>query len=385
MLNTTDINIKELTDLRHHLHSIAELSGEEKKTSDKIVSFLKDTNPDEILTGLGGEGIVARYSGKKKGPCVLIRCELDALPIPEANDFEYVSTDKKTGHKCGHDGHMAIVCGVAKILGKSGLEKGEVFLLFQPAEETGQGAQRVLKDDKFKSIKPDWVFALHNLPGYKKHQIVVKEDTFAAASIGMIMKLKGDTSHAAHPEEGKSPALAMSKIIQDISSIPQFYTSLDQAAKATVIHASLGERAFGTSPGYAEVMATFRTYDSETLEVLKKKAVEIAEGVSRMYELELETEWVESFAPTVNDKEAVSIVKRSAEENSLELNEKDQPFGWSEDFGHFTEKHKGALFGLGAGDNMPALHATTYDFPDEIIETGVKMFTEIICQLGIRN
>lgn len=383
MLLNSGFDINELVNLRHELHALAEVSGEEEKTSQKILSFLKSTNPDEIITGLGGHGLLARYYGKEEGTSILIRCELDALPIPEENNFDYISGNKETGHKCGHDGHMAIVCGLAKMLGNTGVEKGEVLLLFQPAEETGQGAQHVLIDKQFKEIEPDWVFALHNLPGYEKHQIVVKEDVFAAASIGLIIRLKGETSHAAHPEEGNSPAPAMAHIIQDLSTLPQFYVPLDNAAKATVIYAKLGEQAFGTSPGYAEVMATFRTYEDETLKVLKQKAIEIVQGIAQTYNLELETEWLESFAATRNDKEAVSIVKKAAAQNNLYVQQKDQPFGWSEDFGHFTKSWKGALFGIGAGKEQPALHASDYDFPDEIIETGIKIFAEILEQLTV--
>lgn len=380
MLSNSGFDINELVNLRHELHALAEVSGEEEKTSKKILSYLKSTKPDEIIEGLGGRGILARYSGKEEGPAILIRCELDALPIPEENDFDYISKNRETGHKCGHDGHMAIVCGLARLLGDTGLQRGEVMLLFQPAEETGQGARRVLDDEQFKGIKPDRVFALHNLPGYEKHQIVVKENTFAAASIGLIIRLKGETSHAAHPEEGNSPALAMSHLIQDFSALPQYYAPLNKAAKATVIHARLGERAFGTSPGYAEVMATLRTYEDETMEILKQKAVEIAEGLSQTYKLGLETEWVESFSATVNDTDGVEIFRKVAKEHGLSVLEKEDPFSWSEDFGHFTNVFPGAMFGLGAGKEQPALHASDYDFPDELIETGVKMFAGIVDQ-----
>src|SRR5690606_35881140 len=102
-------------------------------------------------------------------PTILIRCELDALPIKETNDFEYRSVERNISHKCGHDGHMAIVAGLAAVLGKNRPKKGRVVLLFQPAEENGAGAVQVLKDKKFKKITPDYVFALHNLPGYPLH------------------------------------------------------------------------------------------------------------------------------------------------------------------------------------------------------------------------
>jgi len=370
--------MEELIQLRHDLHRLAEVSGEENETARYIKEFLASTDPDEIITEIGGHGIAACYESNKTGPSVLLRCELDALPIPEENDIEYKSKDPKTGHKCGHDGHMAIICGVAKKLAARGVEAGSVTLLFQPAEETGQGGTRVLNDKKFQQIQPDYVFALHNLPGFEKGTVVLKENTFAAASIGFIASLKGESSHAGHPEQGRSPALAMAQLVQSLSSIPQFDTPLQEAAKVTVIHARLGERAFGTSPGYADVMATLRTYDDGLLKAIRKKAEDLAKNLAKTYHLEVETEWVESFPATNNDREMVSLIEEVATRKNISILQKKIPFSWSEDFGCFTNKFTGAIFGLGSGKEHPVLHAPDYDFPDEIISTGVDMFIGII-------
>lgn len=385
MLDLKDLEIQELIELRHELHRLAELSGEEVETSQKVSSYLETTAPDELITGLGGTGILARYEGEEEGPRILIRCELDALPIPEENNFEYRSNNEQTGHKCGHDGHMAIVCGLARILEQKRPDRGEVQLLFQPAEETGVGAQRVLDDDRFRNLQPDNVFALHNLPGYPKHSIVVKENSFASASVGMIIRMKGKSSHSAYPEQGISPAPALAHLIQDLSALTQFNVPIEQAAKVTVIHARLGELAFGTSPSRGELMATLRTFDEESLEILKDKALQLATGYCETYGLKLETDWVESFRITKNNPESVELVRKTAEDQGLEILEKEQPFSWSEDFGRFTQRYPGALFGLGAGLEHPGLHASDYDFPDELIETGIRMFAGIIEQLTISN
>lgn len=370
--------ITQLRQLRHRLHAAAEVSGDEKQTAEIIVEFLKATNPDKLQTGVGGHGILATYGGENTGADLMIRCELDGLPITDDIKADYQSETEGVGHKCGHDGHMAIVAGVATLLGKNRPKKGSVTLLFQPAEETGEGARRVMDDPQFKDMTPDYCFALHNLPDYKKHQIVVKDGTFAAASVGLKVTFTGSTAHAAHPEEGRSPALAVAQTMQAFSAIPQFYIPLEKAAKVTVIHAKLGEEAFGTSPGKATVMATLRTYDDEMLELIKEKCIHIAKGNARAYDLEMNTEWVEPFAATVNDAEATQIAALAAEKLKLDHHYKEVPFSWSEDFGHFTQAFPGAMFGLGAGKDQPALHAQEYDFPDEIIATGVNMFMEII-------
>jgi len=368
----------DLVDLRHHIHSIAEVSGEENDTAAFIKRTLQKFNPNEIMTALGGHGVMARFGSQEDAPAILIRCELDALPIAEENDLEYASKTEGVGHKCGHDGHMAILCGVAQKLSERSSFDGCVYLLFQPAEETGKGARKVLDDQQFKDINPDYVFALHNVPGFEKHTIVVKSGPFAAASVGFIARFSGQTAHAAHPEEGRSPALAVAQLIQSVSSLPQFYAPMDKATKATVIQSHLGEQAFGTSPANGEVMATLRTYSDDMLEKVKERSKKLANGIADTYNLELATKWVEPFPATVNNEHAVDIVRVVAESEGLEIINKEAPFGWSEDFGHFTEAYKGALFGLGSGGDQPALHAANYDFPDKIIETGVKMFIGII-------
>jgi amidohydrolase len=256
------------------------------------------------------------------------------------------------------------------------VNKGEV--LFRPAKETGEGAGRVIEDPQFQELSPDFCFALHNLPGFKKNQVVLRKEVFAAASVGLIVNFKGSTAHASHPEQGKSPALAMAQTVQAFSSVPQFYSPLEEAAKVTVINASLGEPAFGTSPGRATVMATLRTYNEELLNKLKEKCLRIAQRTAHTYELASDFEWVEPFPATVNTNDGYRIVESAAEKLNLDIHEKASPFSWSEDFGHFTNQINGAMFGLGAGKDHASLHAEEYDFPDDVIPTGVSMFKQII-------
>lgn len=373
-----DQHLDELNELRQHLHSIAEVSGEEEETANFITDYLKKTDPDQLNTSVGGHGILATYDGNKEGPNILIRCELDALPISDDIDAEHKSKKEGVGHKCGHDGHMTILCGVAKILQENPPGKGKVTLLFQPAEETGEGARKVIEDPEFQSLDPDYCFALHNLPGFEKGQIIVRDGVFAAASTGFIVNFEGSTAHASHPEQGNSPALAMAQVVQAFSSAPQFYSPLEESAKVTVINATLGERAFGTSPGRATVMATLRTYDEDLLDALKEKCLQIAKKTADTYGLSFNSEWVEQFPATVNTSDGYRLVKSAAEKLDYDIHHKSSPFSWSEDFGHFTNQINGAMFGLGAGEDHPSLHAGHYDFPDDVLPTGISMFIQII-------
>jgi metal-dependent amidase/aminoacylase/carboxypeptidase family protein len=145
-----------------------------------------------------------------------------------------------------------------------------------------------------------------------------------------------------------------------------------------VIHALLGEIAFGTTPGYAEVRATLRTFSNSDMQALTSEAVTKARDIAQKHGLGIEIDWTDTFAATVNDKSCVEIIKKAAQRNGFELMEVPSPAKWSEDFGQFTERYPGALFGLGAGAEHPQLHNPDYDFPDEILPTGVAMFWEII-------
>lgn len=378
MINPESLDISQLVNLRHELHQYPEASNQEKQTAERITRYLKSTSPDEIINDIGQYGIAALYHGKENGPTVMIRCELDALPIQEINQIEYSSVHEGMSHKCGHDGHMSIICGVANLLAKHRPTSGRVILLFQPAEETGEGAKRVIHDEKFKLIEPDFIYALHNLPGFEKHQIVMKDDIFASASRGLIIKLKGTPSHASHPEDGHNPSLAVSQIIQHLFEIPQMHTQLHKVALITPIYMRVGSPAFGTSAGDGEVMATLRSHDEEDMQIIADKAVKVVNRLADLHELDAEISWTDAFEPVKNDKKCTQVVQNVTDHLNIKSHQMEQPFPWSEDFGLFTSHYKGALFGLGSGKNQPQLHNNDYDFPDDIIKTGVTIFWNII-------
>lgn len=369
-----------LVELRHTLHQHAEPSGEETETSSLVAEALSGLDPDDVITELGGEGVAAVFEGKEPGPTVLFRADLDALPIPDG-DLPYASKNAGTAHKCGHDGHMAIQVGVAGRLAEARPEKGRVVLLFQPAEETGQGATLVLDDPGFEPLRPDVAVATHNLPGFEKGAIIVRDGTFAAASSGIKVCLHGLTSHAGEPQNGRSPAPAVAALIQSWASVPQRRTGFNTQAQVTVVHARLGELAFGTSPGEAVVAATVRARTDEVLDALLERCERLAQGIAETFELELEIERVEPFPATVNETDVTELIADTANDLGLPVVQRKATFPWSEDFGHFTREFGGALFGLGAGEDTPALHHPDYDFPDDILEPGIAVFTALVPKL----
>ena len=370
--------IEKLSVFRRELHKHPELSGDEKQTADRLESFVSKYKPDKAVKNIGGYGIAFIYGKDNDGLTVLLRADMDALPIEENNTFNYKSVNKGVGHKCGHDGHMAILCGVANYLHKNPPKKCRVILLFQPEEETGQGAAKVINDKKFSGLEPDYVYALHNLPGFEKNSIVLSKNNFASASTGIKITLKGESSHAAHPEQGNSPAKLTAELIMDLERLPAQSGLFNDFTLVTIIHAKIGEIAFGTNPGKAMLMATFRSYRNDDMNKLKEMAENIVKDKAEEYNIAYSIEYTEDFPATVNNDDAMHVLSKAATKATKSITWIDKPFRWSEDFGNFTIKYKGALWGLGVGIDHPSLHNYDYDFPDEVIEPGIRIFTGII-------
>lgn len=373
---------RRLIDLRHILHKYAEVSGQEKKTSDTIISCLNDFSPTEIVTNLGnGFGIAAVFESGKTGPTIMIRAELDALPIKEEEDRPYRSLQPGTSHKCGHDGHMTILCGVAE---KLDLLKdkydGRVILLFQPSEETAAGAKNLMEDINFHKLQPNFIIGFHNIPGFPLGTVLVRKDEFAVASQGLIIRLHGQTSHAGNPEMGKNPLNPLLKIVKSIQKISQLFQAQDPFSFITIIHLNLGEIAFGTSPGEATFMATFRSSNDATMKQMSAKALESISEIISNHDITWEHEWVEIFPALINKGTGLSEIINSAKELKLSLEEMPNPFSWSEDFSYYQQRYPTVFFGIGSGRQQPPLHHKAYDFPDELIKIGMDLCFEILCR-----
>ncbi|WP_026704219.1 amidohydrolase [Flavobacterium soli] len=369
---------KILQEVRRDLHQHPEVSGKEFKTSERIETFLQQYKPDDLITSIGTTGIVAIYRGKKSGKNTLFRCELDALPIEESNTFDHRSTINGVSHKCGHDGHMAILCGLAVYLAENKPENGDVYLLFQPSEEDGEGAKKILNDPLFEIIQPDYVFALHNLPGFPLGQIIVKENTFSCAVKSLIIKLNGKTAHAGEPQNGINPSNAIAKIITQFNTFIEPDITQENFCLITPIYINMGKKAYGVSAGAGEIHFTIRSNSNKNIGFIEKKLEQTIQNIARGEQLEFECEYIQEFRANENSPEAVHFIRKSARNNGFQLLEKETPFSWGEDFGLFTEHFTGAMFGLGAGEKIPSLHNPDYDFPDELTPFGVAVFREII-------
>ena len=385
-----NLNLQELVALRHDLHAHPEIAGEEEHTASRIVEYLKKYEPDKIITGLGGHGVAAVFNGASSGKRVLVRAELDALPIAEFNELSYRSINAGKGHKCGHDGHMTMVAGLAQIYGKTRPARGDVVLMFQPAEEPGQGAQAVCADPQFADIRPDYAFALHNIPGEEMGAVLCKPGPFSSSVESIVVKIKGRTSHAAEPEEALSAGAAMAPILTWIYDRKNLDKTDENFMRLAVTGISSGEQdAYGITAGDGEFSVSLRARTPENLEVLRREFKAKVECEIANYNQKHQSsngltltfiEGIEPFRTNTNDLDAVETVRRAATLNNFNYKELEVPYPWGEDFGIFTnlEGVKGVMFGLGAGEDTPVLHDPRYDFPDQLIPKGIGMFYHMI-------
>lgn len=377
-MRLTNRDLADLTEWRRELHRFPEVSRDEAGTAARVVAALGDLGPEQVVTGLGGHGVAAVFYGAKPGPTVLFRAELDALPIQELSDAPHRSTIPGAAHLCGHDGHMTLLMGLGRLLARQRPARGRVVLMFQPAEEDGFGAAAVVADPGFAALRPDWAFAIHNMPGLAFGQGALRQGVVNCASQGLKITLGGKTAHASQPETGTSPGLALAALIDQFTKLAPPGPLSPGYRLVTVTHARLGEAAFGIAPGHAELWVTLRTLADADMANLRAEAETLARFQADTHGLSVALETHDDFAASVNHPEATARIAQALDRLGMAYDEGDLPMRASEDFGRFGQPvTRSAMLFLGAGVDMPALHNPDYDFPDALITPGVAIFHQI--------
>ncbi|MEK9961357.1 MAG: amidohydrolase [Rhodobiaceae bacterium] len=373
----TNADIAELVAFRRQLHRRPELSGQEQATAATISSALQALSPTRLVAGLGGHGVAAVFDSGNRGPTVMFRAELDALPIVEESGVAWRSLAPGTAHLCGHDGHMTILVGLGRLLHRRPIESGRVVLMFQPAEENGSGARAVVADRHFADIAPDWVFAIHNLPGLAFGYVGTRAGLINCASRGVAIRFEGRTSHAAEPELACSPVGLLGTIITHLETLGSGGVLDEHFRLATVTHVSVGEPSFGITPGSADIMVTLRASTDDGVDdmeaAVRRQFVELAskEGLNVNFSIH------DEFAASINDEAAVAVATRALDQLGILHGSDGVPMRASEDFGVFGWNARSAMLCLGSGVDHPALHQPGYDFPDDLIPMGAHIFERI--------
>ncbi|MEZ5031159.1 MAG: amidohydrolase [Saprospiraceae bacterium] len=366
-----------LTEIRHTLHQYPDLSGGEQATAERICTWLAPTRPDRLHREIGGHGVLAIY-GDESHPLILFRAELDALPIQEASNLSYRSDFAGKAHLCGHDGHMTMLLGLARQWHDHPVAGVRLGLIFQPAEETGQGAAAMLQYPIMKALQPHRIFACHNIPGEPLGRVLLRKGPITAAVHSTVLTLKGQSSHAAEPHLAHSPNRAIAQLLLAAESMTRADRTDPSFTVVTPVHTLIGGQAYGTTPGQGEIHLTLRAADDNRLATLQTLLLAYANKLAVQDQLNLEHTILEAFPASINDPDAINEVILAIRDASLELSHLPAPYAWGEDMGHFLATWPGALIGLGSGVDQSPLHHPAYDFPDDLLDTGIDLFYHLI-------
>ncbi len=344
------------------LHSSPELSGRESATKDIIQDFIeKETDlvlcrRDSWLYGLHREEGAAQT--------IALRADMDALPDGRCGAW----------HGCGHDGHMAMLLDAARLLRGRRVGRNVIFL-FQPAEETGQGARQCLS--LFDEQHVDRIYGCHNIPGYAEGTVLLAKDTFADASEGLILDFQGRECHAACPEEGISPAPLIAQLILQL---PEITAKVGEKgfAQTTLISVHVGEENFGISAGQGRLCLTIRAEKDQILQELESLIVSRAKAGARSAGLMMSLERRDIFPATVCDRQLSRQLEQVMTRAGIPCRYLPAPMRWSEDFGHYGSRTRAVFFGIGSGEDQPGLHTPDYVFPRELVKTGGRIWMQII-------
>lgn len=378
--------IEQIMELRKQLHRIPEHSMQEVKTKQMLMDFLKLHTALEIVDhGAWFYAVKRAYDrvtteNDKTFDVSEVAAEIPEQmteykpPIAFRADMDAVcGKDGKPGHFCGHDGHSSVLCGLGLYLdsGKEPLAQ-DVYLIFQPAEEIGKGAELCRSLIKEKHIGE--IYGFHNIPGKPLGTVLVKDGTFACASTGLEIHMTGTPSHAAYPEAGRNPGYALARLLLQIEELTEHFNETRGFVRMTLIGMELGSKNYGVAASDGYLRLTVRSEGEQVFHDYLAEIRKLAEVMAQKEDLELSIKEIERFPSTDNHTEQVQKIRACAASQQIPYIELPEPMHWSEDFGWYLQETKGAFFGIGDGEDYAQLHTEHFEFPDAILETVVTMF-----------
>ena len=369
-------SIKNLTELRHEFHQYPELGFQETKTKTKIAKFLRAKGL-EVIEGAGVIGVLKSGSGSKT---IGLRADMDALPIQETSKHAYSSKHPGVMHACGHDGHTTMLLGAAEELANSLDFDGTVIFIFQPNEENGLGAKAMLNEGILSSFPISEIFALHNLPGTETGRIMTRKGLICSSESLFEISLKGQGGHASMPHVGRDTISVGSEIIQSLQNIISKKLAPGSGSVLSVTEFT-SDGARNVLPGNSLIKGDVRSRNEEDRLEIKRVMSKVVEGISAAHEIASEVSFETEFVETINSSDQTESVISVAEELGLSLDRNCEPMSFSEDFAHFSNVVPGCFFLLGNGQTgcvSSPLHSSSYDFNDELLPIGVKIWSKIV-------
>lgn len=378
----------EFTAIRRDLHQYPELGFNEYRTADKIAQYLEQWQIP-LHRGLGVTGVVGILKGNSgNGPAIGLRADIDALPMPEQNQFAHKSQHEGLMHACGHDGHTTMLLAAARYLAQHRDFSGTIYFIFQPAEEGLGGAKQMIDDGLFELFPMDAVFGLHNWPGLPVGHFGLRTGAIMASSSTFTITIQGKGAHGAMPNLGADPIIAAVQVAQGLQSIiSRNLDPLDHAVLSiTQIHAGSADNVI---PDHAELRGTVRTFSNATLDLIESRIQSISELNAQALGCSAHMEFQRRYPPTINHPEPTDFCAQLLQEwrGTENVTYPITPSMGAEDFSFMLEKVPGCYLFLGNGDGDHrsqghglgpcTLHNGSYDFNDNLIPIGATYWVKL--------
>lgn len=379
-----DKYIDEIIEFRRDIHSHPELSGNEKRTSEKVVEKLKKL-PVEIIKNVNGYGIIANLIGNSKKKTILLRGDMDALPINEINDLPFTSKNKNIMHACGHDMHTSILLGTSYVLSyfKDKLN-GNVKFMFQPSEEASPigGSKGMIAEGLLENPKVDEAYALHVL-GIPTGSVAIKSGAATSRSDRIDIEIFGKSSHASLPAEGRDAIVVAGNIITSIQSIISRNMPPNQTAVITIGKMAGGNR-YNVLADYVKLEGTVRTFSTENADMIREKLKKMVEDIASAYECTAKLNYQNGYDFVYNDPALSELAIKSLTEILGKENViiQSNPLPAGEDFSFITKKIPSVFIWLGTESNFNkgrcTLHSPEFMADEASLKIGIKTLCKLI-------
>jgi amidohydrolase len=372
--------LNDLTTWRRHLHQHPEFGFEEKQTAKFVADKLRSFGITEIAEGVGGTGVVAairRGSGK---PAIALRADMDALRIAEQTNRPYASRNAGVMHACGHDGHTTMLLGAAQMLAEEGGFDGTVLLVFQPAEEWGQGMKALIRDGLGSRFPFDEIYGLHNKPGLGVGQFETRSGAFMAAEDNFRITVHGSGGHASRPHQCHDAIVCVSAMVIELQTIVA--RVIDPSELAVVSVTEIGSDGTRNAiAGEAFVDGDCRNFSPSVSTAIETAMRRIASGIAAAHGCSVDVDYTRVFIPLLNDPAATAYAVSAAQDifGTHNVSADAAREGGAEDFAHALISRPGCFANIGNGGSAE-LHSPHYDFNDDALIHGVNFFTTLVRQ-----
>lgn len=372
----------ELVRWRRHFHAYPELSYHEEKTSQKIANYLRELGLD-VKQNIGGYGVVADLHGVKEGRTVALRADMDALPIQDEKECEYRSRIPGVMHACGHDGHMAILLGVATLLTEMREQlQGNVRFLFQPAEELPPGgAQAMIRDGALDGV--DAIFGIHLWSHFPVGRIGIREGELMAASDAFEIEIRGKGGHGGIPQDTIDTVTISAYLITQLQTVISRKLNPLKPGVLTVGMIE-GGHAFNIIAEKTRMKGTVRSFDEETRELIEKQMKQVIQHTCQMHGADFGFDYIRGYPSLVNHPQETALMKKVAqnlvgEEGVFEM----EPIMGGEDFAYYLRNIPGAFCFVGAGNSEKGInaphHHPLFDIDENALKIGVQLLVQTAC------